>query len=67
MDCEIFAVTGSPDIDYISTSYIERSNPTMRMRMRRFARLTNGYSKKLENHAAAVSLHMMYYNFGRQI
>jgi hypothetical protein len=64
--CEIKAVTGNPDPDHISTSYIERANLTMRMGMRRFTRLTNGYSKKLENHAAAVSLHMMFYNFGRK-
>jgi IS1 family transposase len=63
--CEILAVTGNPDVDHISTSYIERSNLTMRMGMRRFTRLTNAFSKKLENHTAAVSLHMMYYNFGR--
>lgn len=64
--CEIKAVTGNPDPDHISTSYIERANLTMRMGMRRFTRLTNAFSKKLENHAAAVSLHMMYYNFGRK-
>jgi len=64
--CEIKAVTGNPDPDHISTSYIERANLTMRMGMRRFTRLTNGYSKKLENHAAAVSLHMMFYNFARK-
>ena len=63
--CEILSVTGDPDVDHISTSYIERSNLTMRMGMRRFTRLTNAFSKKVENHAAAVSLHMMYYNFGR--
>jgi hypothetical protein len=49
----------------ISTSYIERQNLTMRMSMRRFTRLTNGFSKKLENHAAAVALHYMHYNFCR--
>lgn len=64
--CEIKSVTVNPDPDHISTSYIERANLTMRMGMRRFTRLTNGYSKKLENHAAAVSLHMMFYNFGRR-
>ncbi|MGI8992169.1 MAG: IS1 family transposase [Bryobacteraceae bacterium] len=63
--CEIKAVTGNPDPDHISTSYIERANLTMRMGMRRFTRLTNAFSKKLENHAAAVSLHMMHYNFAR--
>jgi hypothetical protein len=64
--CEIKSVTGDPDPDHISTSYIERANLTMRMGMRRFTRLTNGFSKKLENHGAAVSLHMMFYNFGRK-
>ncbi len=56
---------GSPDRKHISTSYVERQNLTMRMHMRRFTRLTNGFSKKLENHIAAVSLHFMYYNFVR--
>jgi IS1 family transposase len=58
-------ITGSPDPKHISTSYAERSNLTMRMHMRRFTRLTNGFSKKLENHAHQVALHMMYYNFVR--
>jgi IS1 family transposase len=58
-------VQGKPDPDRISTSYVERSNLTMRMGMRRFTRLTNGFSKKMENLAAAVSLHFMYYNFAR--
>ncbi len=49
----------------MSTSYVERANLTMRMSMRRFTRLTNGFSKKLENHAAAVALYFMWYNFGR--
>jgi IS1 family transposase len=61
--CERHTVTGNPD--HISTSYIEGANLTMRMGMRRFTRLTNGFSKKVENHAAAVSLHMMFYNFSR--
>src|SRR5271170_5680381 len=56
-------IEGKPDPKYISTSYVERQNLTMRMHMRRFTRLTNGFSKKVENHAYAVALHMMYYNF----
>ncbi|MFN8162843.1 MAG: IS1 family transposase [Solirubrobacterales bacterium] len=56
---------GDPDPDRISTSYVERQNLTMRMGMRRFTRLTNGFSKKVENLAHAVSLHYMYYNFAR--
>ena len=49
----------------VSTSYIERQNLTMRMNMRRFTRLTNGFSKKIENLEYAVALHFMYYNFAR--
>jgi IS1 family transposase len=58
-------VKGSPDPKHVSTSYAERHNLTMRMHMRRFTRLTNGFSKKIENHACAVALHCMYYNFVR--
>lgn len=58
-------VTGSPDKKFISTSYIERQNLTMRMGIRRFTRLTNAFSKKVENHAHAIALHFMYYNFVR--
>jgi IS1 family transposase len=58
-------IRGEPDPDHISTSYVERQNLTMRMCMRRFTRLTNGFSKKVDNHAYAVALHFMYYNFGR--
>jgi IS1 family transposase len=56
---------GNPDVDLVSTSFVERANLTMRMGMRRFTRLTNGFSKKVENHAHAVSLHFMHYNFCR--
>ena len=58
-------ISGNPDYNHVSTSYVERQNLTMRMSMRRFTRLTNGHSKKAENHAHMVSLHMMYYNFVR--
>lgn len=58
-------VTGNPDPKHISTSYVERQNLNMRMSMRRFTRLTNGFSRKVENHAHAVAIHFMYYNFGR--
>jgi len=58
-------VMGTPDPAHVSTSFVERQNLTMRMHMRRFTRLTNGFSKKVENHAHAVSLHFMYYNFVR--
>jgi IS1 family transposase len=56
-------ITGNPSMKDVSTSYVERANLTMRMHMRRFTRLTNGFSKKLENHMHAVSLHFMFYNF----
>ncbi|HTS49640.1 MAG TPA: IS1 family transposase [Bryobacteraceae bacterium] len=65
ISCRAVDITGKPDAKHISTSYVERQNLTMRMCMRRFTRLTNGFSKKLENHVAAVSLHFMYYNFVR--
>jgi hypothetical protein len=55
----------TPDKDFISTSYVERQNLTMRMSMRRFTRLTNAFSKKLENLKAAVALHFAHYNFVR--
>jgi hypothetical protein len=58
-------ITGDPDPDHISTSYAERANLTMRMHMRRFTRLTNAFSKKVENHVCSVALHAMYYNFVR--
>jgi IS1 family transposase len=63
--CEIKAIQGNPDPKHISTSYAERQNLTMRMGMRRFTRLTNAFSKKVENHAYQVALHFMYYNFCR--
>jgi IS1 family transposase len=63
--CRKQAVFGNPDPKYISTSYIERQNLTMRMSMRRFTRLTNAFSKKIENHVAAIAIHYMHYNFCR--
>jgi IS1 family transposase len=63
--CESKVVMGDPDPKHISTSYVERQNLTMRMHMRRFTRLTNAFSKKLDNHAYAVALHFMYCNFVR--
>jgi IS1 family transposase len=58
-------VAGNPDLTKASNSYVERQNLTMRMGMRRFTRLTNAFSKKVENHAHAISLHFMHYNFCR--
>jgi IS1 family transposase len=62
---EVRIIQGDPDPDRISTSYVERQNLTMRMGMRRFTRLTNAFSKKAANHAAAVALHFFYVNFAR--
>jgi hypothetical protein len=58
-------ISGNPTFEHTSTSYIERQNLTMRMFMRRFTRLQNGFSKKVENHEHAVAIHYMYYNFAR--
>jgi len=58
-------ITGNPDPKHVSTSYAERANLTMRMAMRRFTRLTNAFSKKLDNHAHMVALYALWYNFVR--
>ena len=63
--CRTGVLSGNPDPKHVSTSFIERQNLTMRMHMRRFTRLTNGHSKKIDNHRHAVALHYMYYNFCR--
>jgi IS1 family transposase len=63
--CRAIPISGSPKAKHISTSYVERQNLTMRMQMRRFTRLTNAFSKKIENHSYAVALHFMHYNFCR--
>jgi IS1 family transposase len=65
LGCKKEAISGAPDPKYVSTSYVERQNLTMRMSMRRFTRLTNGFSKKIENHVAALAVYFMYYNFAR--
>jgi IS1 family transposase len=62
---EIKSISGSPEPKHINTSYAERQNLTMRMGMRRFTRLTNGFSKKIENHIHNVAIHFMHYNFCR--
>jgi hypothetical protein len=63
--CDMKVVSGDPDPKHVSTSYVERQNLTMRMHMRRFTRLTNAFSKKLDNHRHSVALHYMFYNFCR--
>lgn len=63
--CEMKTVIGDPDPKHVSTSFVERQNLTMRMSMRRFTRLTNGFSKKLDNHGHAVALYFLHYNFCR--
>jgi IS1 family transposase len=63
--CEMKTVIGDPDPKRVSTSFVDRQNLTMRMSMRRFTRLTNGFSKKVENHGHAIALHFMHYNFCR--
>jgi len=65
LSCKTVPVIGDPDPAHMSTSYVERANLTMRMGIRRFTRLTNAFSKKLENHVAMLSLYFMFYNFSR--
>jgi IS1 family transposase len=65
MSSKASTIKGTPDPEHVSTSYVERQNLTMRMHMRRFTRLTNAFSKKMENHKHAVALHFMYYNYCR--
>jgi hypothetical protein len=63
--CRTVEITGDPEPKHISTSYVERNNLTIRMHMRRFTRLTNAHSKKVDNHAHAFALHCVFYNFAK--
>jgi len=65
LSAETSVIRGNPDPDHINTSYVERQNLSMRMGIRRFTRLTNAFSKKLENHIHALSIYFMHYNFVR--
>ncbi len=65
LGCKKDEISGTPNPAHVNTSFVERQNLTMRMSMRRFTRLTNAFSKKLENHFAAVALHFMYYNYAK--
>jgi hypothetical protein len=63
--CRMVEITGKPDVKHVSTSYVERHNLTIRMQMRRFTRLTNAHSKKIENQVHAFAIHAVHYNFAR--
>jgi hypothetical protein len=63
--CDLKVVSGNPDPTHVSASYVERQNLSMRMGMRRFTRLTNGFSKKVDNHRHMIALYFLYYNFCR--
>ena len=65
LGCDVKRISGNPNPKHVSTSFVERQNLTMRMSMKRFARLSNGFSRKVENYAHAVALHFMHYNFAR--
>jgi IS1 family transposase len=63
--CDMKVISGDPDPEHLSTSFVERHNLSMRMGMRRFTRLTNAFSKKIQNHAAMVAIYAVHYNFAR--